>query len=161
MVLPINALEHKAPMSEFARNYPKASVWVTLVQYGPFGSCGMDARRDCKMGYRADSALPIGGLGESTGMSRPPWADKLYAATLYVSLPENAGSVSGSTSFHKLTRSMITVDLVVYVTDATPPIFGTYFNKRTVSNPDFWPKSVLQAIFPPLRQGGGSSLDMR
>ena len=30
-------------MKAFARKYPKASVWVTPGQYGPFGTCGLTA----------------------------------------------------------------------------------------------------------------------
>ena len=30
-------------MKAFASKYPKASVWVTPGQYGPFGTCGVGA----------------------------------------------------------------------------------------------------------------------
>ena len=39
VVLPVNALEHKAPMKQFLAKYPEAKVWVAPGQYGPFGEC--------------------------------------------------------------------------------------------------------------------------
>lgn len=32
-----------------------------------------------------------------------------------------------------------------------PPIFRTYFSDSLVNDPEFWPRSVLQAVFLPLR----------
>ena len=40
-------------MKAFASKYPKASVWVTPGQYGPFGTCGLTAA-SAKLGYRVD-----------------------------------------------------------------------------------------------------------
>ena len=48
-------------MKAFARKYPRASVWVTPGQYGPFGTCGLTAA-SAKLGYRVDGVLPIGAL---------------------------------------------------------------------------------------------------
>mmetsp|Transcript_4145 Transcript_4145/g.11410 ORF Transcript_4145/g.11410 Transcript_4145/m.11410 type:complete len:316 (-) Transcript_4145:250-1197(-) len=158
VVLPCNALEHKAPMKAFVRRYPDASVWVTPGQYGPFGTCGMDnSRRGCNMGYRVDGVLPVGALqsGAKGAGPLPPWADEFDARTLYVSLPENAGPVSESAFFHKRTKTLLTTDAVVYVPDSAPPIFSSYFDSSLTSDVDFWPKSVLQAVFLPLRRGEG------
>ena len=41
--------------------------------------------------------------------------------------------------------------------EAPPPIFRTYFDDATVDATDFWPKTVLQAVFLPLRQRNGES----
>lgn len=67
--------------------------------------------------------------------------------------PENAGPVSEAIFLHKPSKTLITTDAVVYVPDSPPPIFETYFDKATVGAEGFWPKSVLQAVFLPLRQG--------
>jgi len=48
----------------------------------------------------------------------------------------------------------------VYVPDSPPPIFRTYFDDETVSEPSFWPKSVLQAVFLPLRQQSQAEPDV-
>eukprot|EP00797_Seminavis_robusta_P023159 Sro377_g130020.2 (264) ;mRNA; r:19393-20288 len=59
-----------APMKAFIQKYPKAQVWISPGQYGPFGSCGLDTDFDTKktsstMGYRVD-----GILGDN--MAQPP-----------------------------------------------------------------------------------------
>ena len=60
VVLPCNALEHKAPMNAFLTKYPDASVWISPGQYGPFGSCGLTLQEGCNMGYRVDGILAPG-----------------------------------------------------------------------------------------------------
>ena len=134
IVLPCNALEHVAPMKSFATKYPKASVWITPGQYGPFGTCGSTAA-SAKMGYRVDGVLPIG--KPQSGDPLPPWADEFEMRTLYVSLPENAGPVSEAAFYHRPTKSLVAVDAVVFVPEAPPPIFRTYFDDATVKpNPN-------------------------
>jgi len=149
VVLPCSALEHKAPMKPFVRRYPLASVWVSPGQYGPFGSCGLDAA-SARMGYRVDGVFPVGGPTASSPL--PPWADELDFRTLYVDLDENAGPVSETAFLHRDSRTLITTDSVVFVPDAPPPIFGSYFGADTLADPSFWPKTVLQAVFLPLRE---------
>lgn len=149
VVLPCVALEHKAPIAAFCKRYPKARVWIAPGQYGPFGECGLTAS-SAKMGYRVDGVFPIG--APKPGDAMPPWADEFDMRTLYVSLPENAGPVSETAFLHKPTSTLITTDSVVYVPSTPPPIFGTYFDEKTISQPDFWAKSVIQAVFLPLRE---------
>lgn len=149
VVLPCVALEHKAPMKAFCRKYPKASVWVAPGQYGPFGECGFDAAT-AKMGYRVDGIFPAGGPAE--GGPTPPWIDEFDYRTLYVDLPENAGPVAETAFLHKPTSTLVTTDSVVFVPNQAPPIFETYFDAKTVAEPTFWPKSVIQAVFLPLRE---------
>ena len=159
VVLPCNALEHAAPLNVFATKYPSASLWVTPGQYGPFGSCGFDAA-SARLGYRVDGVLPAG--RPAAGALLPSWADEFEMRTLYVSLPENAGPVSEAAFYHRPSRSLVVTDALVYVPDAPPPIFKTYFSATTVDAPDFWPKSVLQAVFLPLRRAdadAGASAD--
>ena len=57
---------------------------------------------------------------------------------------------------HRPTNTLITTDAVVFIPDEAPPIFGSYFDSEIVRDESFWPKSVLQAVFLPLRQGDGA-----
>ena len=140
----------------FVKKYPKASVWITPGQYGPYGSCGLD-KKSCRMGYRVDGVLPVG--APSSADLLPPWSSEIDLRVLYVTLPENAGPVSEAAFLHKASTTLVTTDAVVYIPDEAPPIFGTYFNEETIRQPGFWPRSVLQAVFLPLRQGEGPSID--
>uniref|UniRef100_A0A7S3W955 Uncharacterized protein n=2 Tax=Choreotrichia TaxID=141411 RepID=A0A7S3W955_9SPIT len=149
VVLPCSALEHKAPMAPFVKRYPKASVWVSPGQYGPFGKCGLDVE-SARMGYRVDGVFPVGAPTHDSPM--PPWADEFDFRTLYVDLPQNAGPVSETAFLHKASNTLITTDSVVYVPDSPPPIFSSYFDAATLAEPYFWPKTVLQAVFLPLRE---------
>ncbi|CAB9509160.1 expressed unknown protein [Seminavis robusta] len=157
IVLPCNALEHKAPMKAFIQKYPKAQVWISPGQYGPFGSCGLDTDFDTKktsstMGYRVD-----GILGDN--MAQPPsWAKEFDMAILYVDIPENAGPVSEVAFCHKPTKTLVATDAVVYIPTDAPNIFTTYFDTDTVrDDPTFWPKTVLQAVFLPLRTNNNNN----
>lgn len=154
VVLPCNALEHAAPVKAFTKKYPKASVWITPGQYGPFGECGFTAA-SAKMGYRVDGVLPVG-VPTATD-TLPPWASEFDMRTLYISLPENAGPVSEAAFYHRPSKSLVATDAVVFIPNEPPPIFKTYFDSATVDAPDFWPKSVLQAVFLPLRRGDPSA----
>ena len=154
VVLPCVALEHKAPLQAFCKRYPKASVWIAPGQYGPFGSCGLEAA-SASMGYRVDGVFPVG--APKPGDKLPPWADEFDMRTLYVDLPENAGPVAETAFLHRPTSTLITTDAVVYVPSAPPPIFETYFDKAAVADPSFWPKSVIQAVFLPLREDTSAS----
>ena len=145
IVLPCNALEHKAPMKDFCNKFPHAQVWISLGQYGPFGSCGKSLA-DCKMGYRVNGVL---------GACHPPWEDELEMATLYVDLPENAGPISEVAFCHKKsTQTLIATDALIFIPSQGPPsIFSTYFDQQIMdADSNFWAKSVLQAVFLPLRQ---------
>jgi len=147
IVLPCNALEHKAPIKSFCQKFPDASVWISPGQYGPFGSCGMtlDKSTSSKMGYRVD-----GIFGDDNNM--PPWANEFDIATLFVELPENAGPVSEVAFCHRPSKTLVATDAVVYIQDGpAPAIFSTYFDEATTRDTYFWPKTVLQSVFLPLR----------
>jgi hypothetical protein len=146
VVLPCNALEHKAPVSSFLKRYPNAKVWVSPGQYGPFGSCGTTLNDGNTLGFNID-----GVLGDPTTNPPPPWTDEFDIATLYVDLPNNAGPVSEVAFCHRPTKTLVSTDAVVYVPNAAPDILSTYFDSTTMEDADFWPKSVLQAVFLPLR----------
>jgi len=176
VVLPVNALEHKAAMKQFVQRYQKAKVWVAPGQYGPFGECGaikagMSADQIKKvvhdasktMGYHISGVLPIGSLSKDSAESvmpknlRPSWINDgtFGVETLYVELPENAGPVSESAFHHKASNTLFVTDAVVCVPSSTDfpiqPIFETYFDATVLSDPTFWPRTVLQAVFLPLR----------
>lgn len=152
VVLPCNAFEHKAPMQAFLQKYPSAKVWIAPGQFGPLGSCGKNLQeRSCNMGYRVDGIL--GEQDDDPKHPPPSWANEFDIATLYVELPKNAGPVSEVAFCHRPTKTLVTTDAVVYVPDGpAPEIFSTYFDKSVIEdNPTFWARTVLQAVFLPLR----------
>jgi len=81
----------------------------------------------------------------------------------YINLPRNAGPVSEVAFCHRPTKTLITTDAVVYIPNEPSKLISTYFDEDTIikADPNFWPKSVLQAVFLPLRAeeaaGNGSS----
>ena len=134
IVLPCNALEHKSPMKALVKKYPKAHVWVSPGQYGPFGTCGLSISKSDKsnMGYRIDGIL-------AEGNPLPPWAKEFDMATLYVNIPQNSGPVSEVAFCHKPSKTLIATDAVVYIPSGeAPPVFSTYFDEATVRDPSFW-----------------------
>jgi hypothetical protein len=146
IILPCNAFEHKAPIKAVAERYPKAQVWVSPGQYGPLGNCGTSLKNPSSLGYKID-----GILGDPDS-PQPPWTDEFDFAILYVALPKNAGPVSEVAFLHRPTRTLVSTDAVVYIPDKAPEILTTYFDPSVIqSDPLFWPKSVLQAVFLPLR----------
>ena len=153
VVLPCNALEHKAPMQAFLRKFPNAQVWISPGQYGPFGSCGKSRRQGDKpvsMPYRVDGIL---------GSDIPPWADEFDIATLFVDIPQNAGPVSEVAFCHRPTQTLVATDAVVYIPPSPSDIYTTYFDRATVvDDATFWPRTVLQAVFLPLRTNDDGSL---
>jgi len=151
VVLPCNAFEHKAPMKAFLQKYPKAQVWVAPGQFGPLGSCGQSLQEPCNMGYRVDGIL-------GPDQPQPSWANEFDIATLYVEIPKNAGPVSEVAFCHRPTKTLVATDAVVYVPGGpAPEIFSTYFEPDEVGDPNFWPQTVLQAVFLPLRTDSDGS----
>jgi hypothetical protein len=145
VVLPCNAFEHKAPMQAFLKKYPKAKVWISPGQFGPLGSSGQTLSEKCHMGYRVDGIL-------GPGNPLPPWANEFDIATLYVKIPKNAGPVSEVAFCHRPTKTLVATDAVVYVPSGrAPEIYSTYFDDETIQDPTFWARTVLQAVFLPLR----------
>jgi hypothetical protein len=146
VVLPVTALEHKALFGPFARRFPAASVWVCPGQYGPFGRVGFDADAST-LPFRVDGVLP-----SRAGDATPPWAAEIDTKVFYADLPGNAGPVGEAAFFHKRSKTLLVTDAVAWIPRGpAPPIFRTVFGSG-VDAPDFWPKSVLQAVFLTLRQ---------
>ena len=106
-----------------------------------------------EMGYKVD------GIFGDDSSPPPPWSDEFDIATLYVDLPKNAGPVSEVAFCHRPTKTLITTDAVVYVPRKPSKILSTYFDEETTiaKDPNFWPKSVLQAVFLPLRTTTGTN----
>ena len=150
LVLPVTALEHKAFFGPFARKFPRASTWVAPGQYGPFGSLGFDPATST-LPFRVDGVLP-----RSQKDPQPPWAGEIDTRTFYVDLPGNAGPVAESAFFHGATKTLFVTDAVSWIPKqpTAPDIFRTSFPDAAVDDPDFWPQSVLQAVFLSLRKEG-------
>lgn len=139
IVLPVNALEHKAPMKSFVSNYPDASVYIVPGQYSVFGSMK-------NMGYEYDGILD--------GNEAFPDADFAYQ-TLNIDIPGNAGPVTEVAFLHKPTSTLMLTDALVFIpkTLLTPEIFQTYFD--SIDEDYFYERTVLQAVFLPLRYENG------
>jgi len=161
IVLPVTALEHKAFFGPFVRQFPKAKTWVAPGQYGPFGALTKrtDEVTGATVGY--DNSLPYrvdGVLGEPGTCA---WGEELPYKLLYVDLPGNAGPVTEAAFLHRPSRTLVVTDAVVFIPPKPPPtssaLFAGYFGEGAASQADFWPKSVLQAVFLPLRQADDGS----
>lgn len=148
IVLSCNAFEHKAALKNFVQRYPGATVWIAPGQYGLLG------------GDLSRASFVDGVLDEDTlSHPQPPWRNEIDFKVLYIDIPGNAGPVSEVAFYHHAQRTLITTDAVVYIPNALPEsnIFQTYFDTSTVSDATFWPRTVLQAVFLPLRQNEDGS----
>lgn len=125
------------------------------------------------MGYRVDGILPVKAQKQGIRQSSmpknmyPTWSNVFDYEVLCVQLPGNAGPVSEVAFVHKPTSTLIVTDAVICVpsvststtTDADDstskyplqPIFSTYFDETVLSDATFWQRTVLQAVFLPLR----------
>mmetsp|Transcript_1502 Transcript_1502/g.4515 ORF Transcript_1502/g.4515 Transcript_1502/m.4515 type:complete len:384 (-) Transcript_1502:135-1286(-) len=138
LVLPVTALEHKAFFGPFVRQFPRARVWVAPGQYGPFGASG-------SLPYRVDGVLDG---------SRPEgFPEEFDYKLFFADLEGNAGPVSEVALFHRPTTSLFVTDAVSWIPDTPSPLFATLYD----IGPDFWPKTVLQAVFIALRQAEDGS----
>ena len=150
IVLPVTALEHKAFFGPFVRRFPEATRWVSPGQYGPFGSVPLGGGPEkSSLPYRID-----GVLGEG---APPPWASEIESKIFYVDLPGNAGPVSETAFYHRPSKTLLVTDAVVFIPpEPTSTLFESAYGDAA-RDADFWPKSVLQAVFLPLRQSESGS----
>ena len=85
----------------------------------------------------------------------PAWSELFDIEVLCVELPQNAGPVSECAFIHHSSKTLVVTDAVICVPPVPDipiqPIFGTYFNQASLSDQTFWPRTVLQAVFLPLR----------
>ena len=159
VVVPCNALEHKAPVRDFLKYYHDAQVWVSPGMYGPFGSCGTTIAGTSLEAVSKTMGYKVNGILGDPASPVPSWSkNEMDLATLYVDLPENAGPVSEVAFCHKPTKTLIATDAVVFVPPgpAAPDIFSTYFDDKTLADSSFWARTVLQAVFLPLREEGSN-----
>lgn len=124
------------------------------------------------LGYKIAGIIPRRGSSSTSDAVAqkymlPRWAGEAGEfdfSALYVDLPENAGPVSEIAFVHRSSKTLVVTDAVICVppvdasnpTNEKPfpiqPIFSTYFDDPTIDDPTFWPRTVLQAVFLPLRQ---------
>lgn len=151
IVLPVTALEHKAFFGPFARAFPDAQTWVAPGQYGPFGELTR-ASDEVADGWKSTLPYRVDGVLGDVASPTPPWAAELEYKVFYADIEGNAGPVSEVAFYHRPSTTLIVTDAVVFVPPTPPALFETVFGEEQVRKPEFWPKSVLQAVFLPLRQ---------
>jgi len=106
LVVPSNALEHKASLAEFARIYPRASIWVTPGQ------------SESLIGVPATSRV----LGQG---SPPPWLDELDFKIFYVA-PPVTDTFAEAAFFHKETRTLLVTDCALKLPPSPPKVLESY-----------------------------------
>lgn len=101
LVVPSDALEHKASLAEFRSIYPRASVWVTP---------GQD--------------VPSGGrvLGEG---APPPWADEIECKVFFVS-PPVTDIFAEAAFFHRETATLLVTDCALKLPQSAPQVLESY-----------------------------------
>ncbi|CAL1159812.1 unnamed protein product [Cladocopium goreaui] len=109
LVVPGTALEHKSSLADFARIYPKASVWVSPGQGA--------SPTDPPLGPRIDGVL---------GRSSAPWENEIECKVFYVAPPETAGTYAETAFFHKKTKTLLLTDAVLKVPQQPPEILASY-----------------------------------
>jgi hypothetical protein len=87
--------------------------------------------------------------------------DEVDYSTFYVNTPGNAGPVSEVAFIHRSSKTLVATDAVAFIPDGpAPKIFTTYFDDAVVAEPTFWPRTVLQSVFLPLRTASRSELNV-
>ena len=151
LVLPVTALEHKAFFGPFQRQFPSASCVAAPGQYGPFGTPVSPETSTPTISSRRRATTNEEGTSSRPGRRK----SKPRRSTLIS--PGNAGPVSEAALLPQGFQNVVRDGRGVL--DSTlsraPDIFRTSFDDKTYDNDaDFWPKSVLQAVFLSLRKDG-------
>lgn len=106
IVIPSDALEHKASLGEFARIYPDASIWVTPGQSG------------FPLGVPSNSKV----LGQGPP---PPWADELDCKLFFVEPPVTE-TFAEAAFFHRDTATLLVTDCALKLPATVPRILESY-----------------------------------
>mmetsp|Transcript_11097 Transcript_11097/g.25440 ORF Transcript_11097/g.25440 Transcript_11097/m.25440 type:complete len:443 (-) Transcript_11097:21-1349(-) len=111
IVAPSTALEHRVSLGEFAKQYPKASVWVTPGQ-GPL----FPPPAGCKI-------LP--GAGQAGSGVTPSWANELELKLFFVE-PPVTDVFAEAAFFHKPTQTLLVTDCALKINDVAPKVLESY-----------------------------------
>jgi hypothetical protein len=109
LVVPSSALEHKASLVEFARIYPRATVWVAP---------GQDEGTGSLLGVPAGSRV----LGQGP---EPPWADELPYKVFYVA-PPVTDTFAEVAFLHKASGTLLVTDCALHLPKTAPKILESY-----------------------------------
>jgi hypothetical protein len=118
IVLATVALEHKATLGAFARNFPDAIVWINPGQWSfpvqfPLEYLGVSQRR------------PFGTLREllpQSSPNAPEWSTDIDYETLGPFKFNSVGAFSETAFYHKSSSSLLVTDVVCQVTEEPPAI---------------------------------------
>jgi len=106
LVVPSTALEHKASLTEFAKIYPKASVWVSPGQSA--FSLGLPSRAQ------------VLGKGQP-----PPWVDEIAFKVFFVE-PPVTDVFAEVAFFHRETETLLVTDCALKLPQKPPPVLESY-----------------------------------
>ncbi|CAB9515939.1 expressed unknown protein [Seminavis robusta] len=120
IVLGTVALEHKATLGAFARNFPEAIVWVQPGQWSfplpfPLELLGVSQRKN-KGTLR--ELVPQ----EQYTTNPPEWINEIDYEILGPLKFQSVGAFSETAFFHKPTQSLLVTDVVISVTEEPPAI---------------------------------------
>jgi len=144
VVLGSVALEHKATFGAFARQFPKATVWIQPGQWAFPLSLPIDALGVTQKGARLRE-IPVPGkrvtsdLYQAYANEPPEWLSDFDYEVLGPLKFQSVGAYSETAFFHKSTKSLILTDAVVSVTPEPPAIIaedprGLLFHARDSIN---------------------------
>ncbi|CAK0890390.1 unnamed protein product, partial [Prorocentrum cordatum] len=144
LVAPGTALEHKASLADFSREFPEATVWVSPGQ----GASPLDP----PLG-RVDGVLGQG--------SEPPWKSEIDYRVFYVAPPETAGTYAETAFFHAQSRTLLLTDAVLSVPISPPDVLSSYGFEGEPSGltPEQWYYKFIAFNFLAMR--GSDEADFR
>lgn len=105
LVVPSTALEHKASLAEFARIYPRASVWVTPGQ--------------------SASLIGVPPKSKVLGQESPPWSDEIECKVFLVE-PPLTDTFAEAAFFHRRTGTLLVTDCALKLPATAPKILESY-----------------------------------
>jgi hypothetical protein len=131
IVLGTVALEHKATFGAFARQFPKATVWIQPGQWAFPLNLSIVELGVTQRGPRLRE-IPVAGKPVSSNVYEyyaekdpiPEWATDFDWEVLGPLKFKSVGAFSETAFFHKSTKSLIVTDTVVSITDTPPKIIA-------------------------------------